>query len=556
MSACCTSCEQGQPCESIDKAESGHFGKFHYVNIDKETKENTDFRRVIHTGPESQLVLMSVPPGADVGEETHPNTDQFIRIEQGTGQAVVNGQEKPLKDGSIVFVNAGTKHNVVNTGDKPLKLYAVYSPPHHPEDLVEATKPSVDKNFKPVRKIKFQGLDISIEHDKGHVRRWKDDATGEEGTTKMSYPYGYIRRTDGADGEQVDVFVGPNEDSEKVFVVHQMKKPNFKRYDEDKVMVGFDTLREAKAAYLMHFDDDRFLGSVTSTDITAFKRMYVKKSLAAQLTEARLQTDEMSKGLKDKLSRLWSKVKTKFKGAKDKPTKTWRRNSDEHCRTGVCVRLDGKTIPIDETFTAMKGMQVMGPPAHLSCKCSLDFDYSWKSFAPDGSPMAMDPMQAVMDPMAFIDPHDCETYEGCEHMLSTFGTIKDPELIEIASKVWGDGYTYEGQDPMQARMELIGFLMDQRDLLGVMPEEVPMMHGSPSPPSPSLPETSPTSGSTDYYSGSNEHPGGESPDASSSRFQESPVASSDDSPSRESSKNPQESSPDTDPFPEDQKISS
>jgi hypothetical protein len=121
------------------------------------------------------------------------------------------------------------------------------------------------------RRMKFRGLDISIETDDGEVRHWTDASTGEKGKTKMSVPYGYIRRTEGVDGDHVDVFVGPHEDAENVYVIHQRKAPDFKSFDEDKCMLGFHTAEEAKAAYRNHYNDDRFFGSMSVLPFEKFK---------------------------------------------------------------------------------------------------------------------------------------------------------------------------------------------------------------------------------------------------------------------------------------------
>lgn len=117
----------------------------------------------------------------------------------------------------------------------------------------------------------FQGLPVSIENRKGSVRKWYDPEADEHGTTKMEYPYGYVRGTLGLDGGEVDVFVGPNEESTRVFVVTQMTRPEFKEVDEQKVMLGFDSAEEAKAAYLRHFNDPRFFGSMKEFAIDEFK---------------------------------------------------------------------------------------------------------------------------------------------------------------------------------------------------------------------------------------------------------------------------------------------
>ncbi len=112
-----------------------------YVNnIEKLTLENENFRRVLYTAPHSQLVLMSIAPGDDIGEEVH-HLDQFLRIEKGTGKAVLNDIEYLLEDGSAVVVPAGVKHNIINTSDsEPLKLYSVYSPAEHRDGVIHATK--------------------------------------------------------------------------------------------------------------------------------------------------------------------------------------------------------------------------------------------------------------------------------------------------------------------------------------------------------------------------------------------------------------------------------
>ncbi|MEX0932274.1 MAG: cupin domain-containing protein [Parcubacteria group bacterium] len=110
-------------------------------DIEKLTIENTDFRRVLYTGPHSQLVLMSLRPGEDIGVETHGENDQFFRIEAGKGRVTIDGHEYELEDGSAVVVPAGAEHNVENTSEtEDLKLYTIYSPAHHKDGIVRATK--------------------------------------------------------------------------------------------------------------------------------------------------------------------------------------------------------------------------------------------------------------------------------------------------------------------------------------------------------------------------------------------------------------------------------
>lgn len=110
------------------------------ANIEQETIANDNFRKVLYTAPSSQLVLMSLKPGEEIGLETH-ELDQFFRFEQGQGKVILNGVEQTVTDGTAVVVPAGTAHNVVNTSpDQALKLYTIYSPPEHKHGVVHATK--------------------------------------------------------------------------------------------------------------------------------------------------------------------------------------------------------------------------------------------------------------------------------------------------------------------------------------------------------------------------------------------------------------------------------
>jgi hypothetical protein len=144
--------------------------------------------------------------------------------------------------------------------------------------------PLIEKG-RVVRKIDFQGLEISVETDKGEVRRWYDPNSRQSGETTMHFPYGYFcgMKKLGADGDQLDVYVGPDPDAYMVYIVKQMKKPGFTEYDEDKVMIGFESSRQAKNAYLMHYDDERFFGSMQSIPMDEFKSKYLKKALDANV---------------------------------------------------------------------------------------------------------------------------------------------------------------------------------------------------------------------------------------------------------------------------------
>lgn len=112
-----------------------------FINdIESLTKENPDFRRVLYTGRHLQLVLMSIPPGGDIGEEVHPDRDQFFRIEKGRGEVWIDGRMTKIEDDFAILVPAGARHNVRNTGDKPLRLYSIYGPPEHADGTVHVTK--------------------------------------------------------------------------------------------------------------------------------------------------------------------------------------------------------------------------------------------------------------------------------------------------------------------------------------------------------------------------------------------------------------------------------
>lgn len=110
------------------------------ADLEMETRKNTDFRRVLYTGKFSQIVLMTLKPGEDIGEEVHDTVDQFFRFEEGEGLVIIDGVENHVKDGSGVIVPSGARHNVVNNSKKDLKLYTIYSPPEHIDKTVRHTK--------------------------------------------------------------------------------------------------------------------------------------------------------------------------------------------------------------------------------------------------------------------------------------------------------------------------------------------------------------------------------------------------------------------------------
>lgn len=116
-------------------------------NIEKLTVENINFRQVLYTGAHSQLVLMSLAASEEIGMEVHEENDQFFRFEKGQGKVVIDGNEYEVGDGDAVVVPAGAQHNVVNTSEaEELKLYTIYSPAHHKDGIVRATKEEAENN--------------------------------------------------------------------------------------------------------------------------------------------------------------------------------------------------------------------------------------------------------------------------------------------------------------------------------------------------------------------------------------------------------------------------
>ena len=109
-------------------------------DIERNTVENDDFRRVLYTGEHLQLVLMTLQPGEEIGAEVHPDRDQFFRFEEGSGAVDIDGRENRVEEDFAVIVPAGARHNVRNTGATPLRFYTIYGPPEHVDQLVEATK--------------------------------------------------------------------------------------------------------------------------------------------------------------------------------------------------------------------------------------------------------------------------------------------------------------------------------------------------------------------------------------------------------------------------------
>ncbi|GAB3423128.1 cupin domain-containing protein [Niabella aquatica] len=116
------------------------------ANIEQLTVNNDHFRKVLYTSKHFQLVLMSLLPGEEIGEEIHHENDQFFRFEQGNGTCIIDGNEYAVADGDAVIVPSGARHNVINTGTEALKMYTIYAPPHHKDGIIRATKKDAEEN--------------------------------------------------------------------------------------------------------------------------------------------------------------------------------------------------------------------------------------------------------------------------------------------------------------------------------------------------------------------------------------------------------------------------
>lgn len=121
-------------------------------NIEQDTLENDNFRKVLYTAKNLQLVVMTLKPGEEIGEEVHPNIDQFFRFEAGNGKVIINDNEYNVTNGSSIIIPQGSKHNIINTGDKALQMYTIYTPPNHQDKIIFVTKTEAEKS-----KEKFDG---------------------------------------------------------------------------------------------------------------------------------------------------------------------------------------------------------------------------------------------------------------------------------------------------------------------------------------------------------------------------------------------------------------
>ena len=142
--------------------------------------------------------------------------------------------------------------------------------------IVTLSKAGVDEAGRKIPNLQgrrtVQGMDMAIENKVGSYRHWYDPHNKTKGKTKMLCDYGYIQKTMGMDDEKVDMYIGPNTKAPNVYVVHQMKAPDFKEYDEDKCMIGFDSVEHAGETYLKHYNNRKFLGSITEMSVEKFKQ--------------------------------------------------------------------------------------------------------------------------------------------------------------------------------------------------------------------------------------------------------------------------------------------
>jgi len=115
-------------------------------DIEELAEKNSDFRRVLYTGKKLQLVVMTLKPGEEIGEEVHADGDQFFLLEEGEGEVLIDGKRSRIKAGDALLIPAGARHNIVNTGKEPLHIYTVYAPPEHRDRTVQATKADAEKS--------------------------------------------------------------------------------------------------------------------------------------------------------------------------------------------------------------------------------------------------------------------------------------------------------------------------------------------------------------------------------------------------------------------------
>ncbi|MFT8945960.1 MAG: hypothetical protein ABF876_05185 [Acetobacter aceti] len=184
---------------------------------------------------------------------------------------------------------------------KPAKMFLLLKARHHLDFFNQPTPAQAQAGNYPKRKFDFQGLPISIENECGSVREGRSE-DGKAWQTSMQCHYGYIRGTVGADGDHFDVFIGPDAKSSRVWVIQTMSPPDFRKKDEEKAMLGFNSEKEARDTYLAHYDDTRFLGSIREMSIDTFRRQV----LATKQNNGQLREPEVVRKAFIMLSRTLS----------------------------------------------------------------------------------------------------------------------------------------------------------------------------------------------------------------------------------------------------------
>lgn len=385
----------------------------------------------------------------------------------------------------------------------------------------------IGKSHPIVRQMTFGGIRINIETDKGQERHWDDPDTKEHGTTLFKVPYGYIVGTQGSEKNSterysaVDVFVGPNEDSDKVFIVNQMKRPEFKEHDEVKVLLGFNSAEEAKKMYLAHYNNPKFFGSMDEQSLDDFKNKYnIRKSgsdrkidfngVAINISTEKGEYRQTDHGLVKMQYPYGYIINTESKGDKseldiyvgpdDKADTVYvihqmkpphftewdedkyffgfessRQAKNAYLRHYDDARYFGSIIslPIDtfkNKFLKKAFSDISTVPNQTSSPTPTG--------VPVGQKMMIPPLPGIDDP------------GGAEFYLSKMGSAKDKDLTQLASDIWGTGYDYRGATPESIRAELIGFLLDHKNYqtaqLGPQTTQQPSINGQPG----SLPSSS------------------------------------------------------------------
>ena len=231
---------------------------------DIEPGDHVYFRHPEH-GPMSARVIATGKHGltatCPMGDLYRVHWDRVLGVKERmnrTFKMVENGAE-----GCILEDDKGQRRYVAHAKDDGADDMQLHKSQPTPAQIEAG-------NYKK-QHIRFQGLEISIENPAGSVRKGID-RDGHEWRTKMVHAYGYVRGSKGVDKDHVDCYIGPNPDASHAYIVHQRKAGKWDQYDEDKVMLGFDTEAQAKAAYLKHYDDPRFLGPITTMPMDEFKR--------------------------------------------------------------------------------------------------------------------------------------------------------------------------------------------------------------------------------------------------------------------------------------------